>query len=342
MLSRDRAFILALHRVLRDDEISPCVHPEMYVTASVFRDLLFFLRRDYDVVPLAELVEQLTSKTRRQKPLCALTFDDGYMDNYTNAFPVLKEMRVPATIFLTASYVGSADLLWHDALYVAFARAAKSPLSRRHLRSLLFDRSPCAPADGQPVKGTEHLSARAVIEQAKTWPYARIQNLLSELKPLTLLNGPEAGRFRLLTWSQIREMLSDGMDFGSHALSHRILPLEDSQTIQREICDSKALIESKLGKPIVMLAYPNGAYDGETIRIARQAGFRIGLTLERQYISAASDPLCMGRFLVNQHDTVSCGGRFSPSLFEYEKSASVLYAKRLFEPTVRGKGAGKA
>jgi len=337
VFSRPRAFILAFHRIVQRSDVNHLLDPQMYLTTDVFRDLLIFLRRRYEVVPLAELVARDKSKRCRRKPLCALTFDDGYMDNYTNAFPILREMQMPATIFLTAGLVGTKQLLWNDAISIALARMSGTARARRHLHHLLSTAGVSMSTPPDSRSAAENFSARIVINQLKSWPHARISALVSTLQPYVDWNGPMARRFRLLTWDQVREMKSEGIRFGVHTLHHCILPVEDAQTAWRELQGSKALIESKLGMPVDAIAYPNGACNDETIRMARQAGFRLGLTLQKGYVSERSDPMRIGRFLVNQQDIVSPSGRFCASLLEYEKSMFVLYAKRLVQSAVRAR-----
>jgi peptidoglycan/xylan/chitin deacetylase (PgdA/CDA1 family) len=142
-------------------------------------------------------------------------------------------------------------------------------------------------------------------------------------------DGLLARRFRLLTWDQVREMKSEGICFGSHTLHHCILPVEDARCTWRELQGAKTLIESRLGTSVDMIAYPNGSYNDEIIRIAHQEGYRMGVTLDKEYVSSSSDPMRIGRFVMSQRDVVAPNGRFSRALFEYETSALILYAKRL-------------
>ena len=329
-LSRSRAFILALHRVVEDGEIVPCLDPRMYVTSTVFRDILVFLRRHYDVVALGDLLARDKPGKVLPKPACALTFDDGYMDNYTHAFPILAEMGVPATIFLTAGLIGTKRLLWNDAISVACAAASRNGQTKKHLIELLQAAGLSVPSSSCLEKKPDRFSAESVIRQLKKRPHAKVETLLSELEPCVTLDGAEAERFRLLTWDQVREMMAKDIHFGSHTLSHCILPVETDGTAQREIEESKALIQSRLGTPVYAIAYPNGECNGETILAARRAGFRIGLTLRKEHASASSDPMRLGRFLVSQEDIAAANGRFSKTLFEYETSLLVLHAKRIF------------
>jgi peptidoglycan/xylan/chitin deacetylase (PgdA/CDA1 family) len=335
ILSRSSRFILAFHRVLPDDEINRLLDPQMYLTVPVFRELLIFLRSHYDIVHLRELLTWDQPTSGRQKPVCAITFDDGYLDNYTSAFPVLKEMQVPATIFLTAGLIGIEKLLWYDTISIALARMADDPQARKHLLRVFSAHglSMATGLDSQAPRGS--FSARRVVGLLKTWPCARLDRLLSDLHSCVAWDGPGAESFRLLNWNQIRQMMAQGIQVGDHTLSHCILPVENEQTAQLEIRQSKCLIESSIGTTIDAFAYPNGACDDRVVWATRRAGFQIGLTLKREYVTRNSDPMRLGRFIINQQDIVSPTGRFSSFLFEYEKSVIVLSAKRLLRSILR-------
>ena len=100
--------ILAYHRVNDWSKDTLTVHP------AVFRKQLKYLSGKYRFVPLAELVAARTNDLRPKEQLAAITFDDGYFDNYLHAWPVLKEFNLTATFFLTAGYIGRNQLLSRD------------------------------------------------------------------------------------------------------------------------------------------------------------------------------------------------------------------------------------
>ena len=114
LLLRDRALILLYHRVLRPEEVPPDVDHGIYVTTSTFETHLRFLSRTFDVVDLDDLLAWREGRRRFSKPPCAITFDDGWIDNYTNAFPLLRRYGMSATIFLITSQIGSADFVTWD------------------------------------------------------------------------------------------------------------------------------------------------------------------------------------------------------------------------------------
>jgi peptidoglycan/xylan/chitin deacetylase (PgdA/CDA1 family) len=110
-LSKDHALVLMYHRVLDEAEVNDAVHPGMYVTRSTFELQLQYLSKRYHVVTLQDLQEWLAGKKTFPKIPCAITFDDGWEDNYHNAFPLLQTYRMPATVFLITNQMGGPGML---------------------------------------------------------------------------------------------------------------------------------------------------------------------------------------------------------------------------------------
>src|SRR5690606_11379545 len=93
--------------------------------AAVFETQMRYLNRHYRVMPLADLAGLLGTGRPLREPVAAVTFDDGYRDNYTSAFPVLRRLGVPATIFLATGYIGGDRVFWWDAVGIMIAKAGR-------------------------------------------------------------------------------------------------------------------------------------------------------------------------------------------------------------------------
>ena len=108
---RNHAVVLMYHRVLSTDAAALGVDPGMFVTARSFERHLRHLRDRYELVTIDQIGEWMAGRTSFDRVPCAITFDDGWRDNYEVAFPLLKQYGVPATVFLVTGWIGRDDML---------------------------------------------------------------------------------------------------------------------------------------------------------------------------------------------------------------------------------------
>lgn len=91
-------------------------HPAnlLSVSTGLFRKQMEYLTKHYNVIPVSEIASKVAEGSNFEPRTIAITFDDGYLDNYTNAYPILAELNMPATIFIPAGYMGRGTILPHD------------------------------------------------------------------------------------------------------------------------------------------------------------------------------------------------------------------------------------
>jgi peptidoglycan/xylan/chitin deacetylase (PgdA/CDA1 family) len=257
-------------QVLAYHKVSPDPHPFFEpVHPDVFDKQVEFLSRYYRVMPLLELVER-SRKGDVPAGAVAITFDDGYRDNYEYAFPILRKHRVGATIFVSTGAIETGELLWHDRVFDAFRYAT-----------------------------VEHaLSLKPVLARAKElYGEGRlrfVEKIEEALKP----SLQETAKDRMLTWNQIHQMHASGIDFGSHTVSHTILTRMPRPEMIRELCESKEQISAHLGVPISSFAYPNGHvgdYSGEVQGALKDAGYLCAVTSEFGLNHVFSNPFELRR-----------------------------------------------
>src|SRR5438132_9371928 len=119
--------ILAYHKV------SPDPHPFFEpVHPALFEQQMQFLSRCYRVMPLLEIVKRNVCGDVPDRAV-AITFDDGYRDNYEYAFPILKKFGLPATIFVATGAIDTGEPLWHDRIFDAFRYTRREHVSLRHI-----------------------------------------------------------------------------------------------------------------------------------------------------------------------------------------------------------------
>lgn len=293
--------ILAYHRVwdLEDEQRFP-YDPEL-VSGSTreFEWQMRWLRRHMTPVPLAALVESLETKRPLPPRAVAVTFDDGHRDNYTHAFPILRDWGIPATIFLSTGYMDSPRTFWFDE--VAY-RLYATRLERVSIPALDLVLSLADVA-------SRRVAARDVLVSMKRVSDGVRLEAIEQLAGATGIASVDDSRSAALTWSQVAEMRAGGITFGSHTVSHPILSrIEDAQLREELARSRQALTDRDLGDSNV-LAYPVGGtetFDDRVVAQARACGYRMGLA----YTSGVAlwppaDPFRIPRLHVERYTTRS-------------------------------------
>jgi peptidoglycan/xylan/chitin deacetylase (PgdA/CDA1 family) len=270
-----RFVVLTYHRV-NDD-----AHPYFGgVEVELFRRQMISLKRHFVVLPLLELVER--AKAGEVPPnAAAITFDDGYRDNYTRAFPVLHELGLPATVFLVTDALDHDRLIWHDRVFDAFHRTAK----------------PSVELDGETAEVGQTTLLR-VLERVRSVSPRERDSMVDALVAKLEIDEARPEAWAKLRWDDVREMSRAGIEFGSHTLDHPILSHVDAEETRRQIRDSKARIEAELGIPVTSFAYPNGRagdFDESTIRILVEEGYECAVTTVPGANDASTSPFALRR-----------------------------------------------
>jgi peptidoglycan/xylan/chitin deacetylase (PgdA/CDA1 family) len=291
------ARILYYHRVNDDgDPFFPAI------STALFEQEMRYLARHYTIVSLTDLVKHLEDGPPTR--MLAITFDDGYQDNYLNAFPVLQRYGLPATIFLTTGGLDSRQPLWFEQL----AGAVKET-SVDHL-DLEID----IPRRFWMRTTAERLQANgAIFSVLRGLPDTERRYRLDVV--LRQLGVPEAARERrgkMLTWDQVRLMKSCGIDFGGHSVTHPFIARLTPEQVAWEVGECKRRIEDELQQPVDCFAYPHGREEdfGKWNKNSiRNAGYRAAVTTIWGLNYRSTDLLELRR-----------GGPWeqSPSLFAYK------------------------
>lgn len=262
--------VLAYHRVLDVPDASRFDFDLDLVSASVdgFRAQMQWLKRHWRVMRLADVVAALDAGEAMPPDAVVVTFDDGYDDNYHHAFPVLRELELPATFFVSTAHVDSGmpyayDWLVHmllitPALDVPELGLAIAPQSTRAARRALGQQAL------ERIKRLDGNAQAALI--------ARLE------RDGAMPRQPGVPGCRPMHWNQVREMHAAGYEIGSHGVHHRMLAKLPKAELAAELHDSRATLERELGVPADTIAYPVGgddAFDAQVIGATQAAGYRL-------------------------------------------------------------------
>ncbi len=288
--------VLGLHRVLTDAQRHKATSLSgMSIRDVTLRRMLEYLRQKYELTSLGKMISEEYANSG--KPLCLVTFDDGWEDNYTTAREILREFGVRPLIFIATGLIGSDQTFWEESLLKA-TREANGPELVTQLLSELD-------------AGAKSVTPEQLIDLIKKMPHAARQPILRKY----LQKGPAGDGNRMMSWVQLEKLRDDGFDFGAHTVTHPLLCYENDETVLRELSLSKQTLEERLGIPICAFAYPSGNYDQRIQELVRRSGFRFAFTCEPEWYGIKQDPLATPRFLLHE-GCVTNRGEFSPAALE--------------------------
>jgi len=220
-------------------------HPEL------FRQQLEYLRRWYNVIEAQDLIKWLNHEKPLPPNAALITFDDGYLDNYTEAYPILRKYEMPALIFLTSGHIDTNQPFYWDLAAYCFHHTTQDHIAFPDHKEQFWSN------DIQ-----KEIVSTAWIESMKKIPNHEKKKWVEQL-PQTLNVSPPPNFFRnlMMNWDQIREMNKNRIEFGGHTINHPILSRVPIEEAFQEMAGSKEKIEHELGREVQSFAYPNGMSD---------------------------------------------------------------------------------
>ena len=306
--------VLMYHRILpADDKRTLSEEPGMIVTPETFRLHMNILRQYFDIVRLSDWLNHKNSNNKMPDRACVISFDDGWSDNYEFAYPILREMNIPATIFLVSDMIGTDRIFWPEYLARTISTISQCSPDLWPKSCLDWLRDASTSYDfGTSPPNQEELSE--LISHAKALPDHAIISLLDEINDEldlpTIRSKPS-----LLDWDQVTEMTSSGIfDAGSHTCNHvRLVDKSTPELLEKEIITSKEIIEKKIGKPVSTFCFPNGDYSPQALDIVKR-NYECSVTTESGWNTYSTDNYLLRRISIHEDisgDEVSFLSRIS-------------------------------
>jgi peptidoglycan/xylan/chitin deacetylase (PgdA/CDA1 family) len=286
-LNRKKAVVLMYHGVSGGDIIPG--RSQDHVPVEVFRRQMAYLAAHRNVVPLRTLIQWLRDGREIPEYTVAISFDDGYRNNFVQAYPILRHYHLPATIFLVTGFIDTDQALWPDRLAYAIHHATCSELSLNGV---------CYPLRTNRERTRTY---RKILLQAKRLGNAEKERLIESLVQklgADLNTAQHDGHWNLLTWSQVREMRKDRITFGAHTENHVILTRVPPEEAETEIRCSKQALEEQLAAKITLFCYPNGKtgdFNRATRQMLLEAGFQGAVVNLPGLVALGDDPFTVKR-----------------------------------------------
>lgn len=280
----DMLGVLTYHRV---DEVGarPHLSPSLLSATPVsFAAQMEYLATHFHVISVQEVLAALREETALPPRAVLITFDDAYVDFVENAWPVLRHLGLPVTLFVPTAYPDHPErLFWWDRLYQAVSDPARSvlhtpegriPLRSARQRRRAFKRL------REHVKTLDHDAAMA-------W----IATVCGEPVP-----PPEP---TVLSWDALRSLARQGVTLGAHTQTHPLINRISLARAQAEALGSLEDLRREIGEVLPVFAYPSGGVDAQVAAQLALAGFTLAFTTERGLNDLrTADPLRLRRINV--------------------------------------------
>lgn len=290
--------VLAYHRI-GDPAGSPEYSHVFSATAEGFRSQIEAVRRGFRLLSPRELIDASSGDLPLTEPCAAITFDDGYRDQFDLALPILQDAGASAFFFIPPDLIDRPRPFWWDLVSRIIRQTDRARLELAYPSSMSIDLETTS-RDSAITRVIDACLASRPLDEDHLADHLQTRAGVS-------LNIEGIGRAALMDWEQVATLISSGMGVGSHGKTHRRLTDLDEPGQSEELVSSKRTLEARLGGEVDAISYPYGSvddYDLRTLRLTREAGYRVGFTFGgRSNRPGEGDPLQISRINVGSADS---------------------------------------
>lgn len=269
---RTRGLMLRYHAITPTSAEVAYAAPSICLSVEAFRVQMRFLKKVYRVVPVDELVRALERGDKLPPRAVAITFDDGYTDNCTLAGPVLRDLQLPAAVYVSTGTLDGGEPLW-----MSTCRALGLHARGEHLRVPGLADIPLGPAHDRTAAIRTLTRALVSLEPAERAARLASAAATAQVDTASLLAGA------MMTWAQVSQLAATGWTIGAHTVTHVNVALSAPRTAEAEIIASRDAVAAATGVACDHFAYTNAGGEAQyfspsAIEMLRRTGFRSAVT----------------------------------------------------------------
>jgi peptidoglycan/xylan/chitin deacetylase (PgdA/CDA1 family) len=265
---RNSLLVINYHRV-GDADSTPYDSGVFSATADEFKAQMEYVAENLRPVTLPEALLFLEREEERNgRCRVLITFDDGYIDNFQIAFPILRRLGMQGVFFLPTSFIGTREVPWWDRVSYIVKSARNLRFELRRPNAIKFDLR---------ASGAREV-ARQIVNLLRLSPPGDLERAVGELERVCDGASPDTSIDRcFMNWDEVRQLVEGGMTVGAHTHTHRMLAPLSEEEQRKELVESRSMLRDRLRSAVETVAYPLGAecsFTSETMRLARQTGYR--------------------------------------------------------------------
>ena len=313
--------ILLYHKVSND----PIDSQLLAVSPKNFRDQLVWLKENYEVIDLSHLIDKI-KKTSLHGNEIAITFDDGYRDNWTQMLPIISEIGIPVTVFIATDFINSSHEFWWDQVEQIVVSTQK--------KSLTLCIEDCEFVMELSSANRRISAIDSICSKLKNHKQFSIRKAIKDLAHKLECSIGTRATHEIMAESDLKLMSeSKWVTLGSHTCSHTRMPLLSEQEQRDELAFSKQRLEQLLKQDISFISYPYGnSIDFSPIveKLVIECGYIAGIANIQKDLSKETSITAIPRRLVrnwNREDFITW--MYNPMGSEMERNALRHRANRL-------------
>lgn len=306
--ARPSLLVINYHRI-GDVATEPFDRSVYTCTASALYEQIDLVKRKFPIINSKEL-EKIVQGGAFRRTYAMITFDDGFIDNFEVAAPILRQHSVPAVFFLISGMTGTNQITWWDEIAYLVRNCQRATLR-------LTIPFPCK----IELRANRELVIRKVLQLYKHPQNHSPDLFMRELRDECAVTVPTTTSPRFLDWADARAMIAMGFELGSHTHSHHLLSTLPYDQQMEELRRSKELIEEHTREKVSLIAYPVGsrsAFNCDTRRAVKASGYKFGFSFYGGINHGSVDPTDLQRF-----------GPAQPSVFRFQLAVNAITARQI-------------
>jgi len=309
-LNRNKIIILWSHGICDDNFKLLKGYDERHIPKSLFSEQLNFLKqKGYVFVTLSELIDIFSNK-KQTKKIIVLTFDDGFRNVVTNAYPIMKRFNAKGCFYLISSLIGGNELLWTDYIET-IVRNSKRGKFQFVFKGITVSYDLNTKESYQHTMKDIKCKLRSISDRQR-------KEHIKQFNDIKIDDVPK--EFIFSNWDDIKNLDPAILEVGSHTKNHpNCINLVSNDEFIDEIRDSKVKIEQMVGHEINHFCYPAGSYNDEVIKNVKKYGYKSAVTIDDGFNDQNTDLYKLKRILIS--------GNFLK--FKADTSGSLIFIRRL-------------
>jgi len=297
-LGAPAAVILRYHSIQdRPEDYSNTIGCTSIHATSIFQRHMELIAKRFSAVSIDDVALFLKGEKSLPQRAVAVTFDDGYKDNFRFAAPILNRLGIPGAFYILVDSVDRSKAPWYCLLRHAFMTSRK-PNWIDPATGVVRELTDCEAREGAFLSAIEICAKSSAPAREEM-----MQNTVRLLEPEPFPNENDM----MMTWDDARTLAKSGHIVGSHTMTHPNLAQVSAADARSELSDSKLKLEKELRSPVKHFAYPHPALNPQwnetTLKITEELGYATAATTTVGAVRAGARALAIPRTYIPRDES---------------------------------------